>query len=156
MPEENTITETIGTVFCDVLEHLAFMFGDRVDKEEISSQSGDFVEGRIDFKGPKHGELRFMALDRIAADLAANILGIDPDAARASEDSEDTLKELMNVTVGQLLTAICRTEAVFNVGVPRLVTGLDAGAWSAFLKADDTTAFVVDEHPVLLRLEMTS
>ncbi len=62
-------------------------------------------------------------------------------------------KQVLNVTMGQLLTTVIDTAAVFDLSVPRFDSGPGAGeTWRAPLQAEDRVGFVIDGTPVLLRM----
>lgn len=151
MPPESTIE--LESVFCEVLETLAFMFGDAVDKDEIPTSVEDVLEATITFTGAKQGKLSLVASRGIAMELAANALGVDVDDDEADEGAQDALGELMNVTLGQLLTAIEGNTEVFDLNPPNVTAQPDSATWEQYLDDPQSVAFVVDDHPVIIRFE---
>ena len=147
--------ETVTTVFCDVLENLAFMFGDEVPREEIPPVTGEYVRAQMTFDGAFVGALLLAVPTTMCPEIAANVLGLDPDDEMVATVGEDALKELLNVICGRVLTEVAGEEPVFDLSVPEVETLTD-DAWQALLASPDTIALMVDEEPVLLRLEVTS
>jgi chemotaxis protein CheY-P-specific phosphatase CheC len=148
----NSHKEILQQVFCDVLENLAFMFGDILD-EEASTPSGEAIQAEMCFKGPIEGKLRIAVPKEMCPTIAANVLGIEPDDETSLSDASDALKELLNVTCGHVLTSLMGDEPIFDLTVPE-VTQIEEEEWADLAAQSDTAAFMVEEHPVLLHLEV--
>ena len=144
-------SEALTEVFCSVLETLAFMFGDQVEKDELPPESDENLAVKIRFKGPNAGELTLIAPADICLELAANILGVDDSSELADAKAHDALKELVNVTCGQLLTTIFGEEPVFDLTVPE-VQPIDGPGWRELLTNEESVAFNVEENLVMLHL----
>ena len=143
--------DVLNDVFCSVLEKLAFMFGDPVEKEDLPEAGEKYLEARIDFAGVMSGDLTLAAPADICVEISANILGVDEDDVPAMGQSDDALRELLNITCGNLVTAMAGEEAVFDLSPP-VVRPIDPDGWRMILDDEDTLAFDVDSNPVLLRL----
>ena len=150
MPELHA--EQIRDVFCGVIENLAFMFGDPAQKDDLPQFADDCAVALIGFNGPSSGELRLVAPADIAVELAMNVLGLDSVDDASDETAIDALGELMNVTMGQLITAIAGTEPVFNLTPPQVELRGGADKWTAMLNDDQSVAFMIEDYPVLLKL----
>jgi hypothetical protein len=87
----------------------------------------------------------------MCTDVAANVLGLDPDDKEAKQRGTDAIKELLNVTCGHILTMVAGERAVFDVGVPK-VSVLKQGDWEILLSFPETLGFRIDDKPVLMRL----
>ena len=88
---------------------------------------------------------------QMCAEIAANVLGIDPEDDLAQEQSVDALKEVLNITCGKMLPVLAGTEPVFDMSLPETLE-INADAWTARLNEPGTLSFMVDDSPVLLRL----
>jgi CheY-specific phosphatase CheX len=75
----------------------------------------------VDFDGPFAGQLVVGVSASMLPAIAANMLGLEPDAAPTNEQRRDALKELANVICGNLLPRIAGAKAVFNVRAPSFV-----------------------------------
>ena len=146
-------TELIGGVFCDVLARMAFMFGDPTDPADLPAPAGGAVQAAMTFGGARRGSLTLAAADGLCPELAANVLGLEPQEAQALERSGDAFQELLNVTCGHVLTVVAGESAVFDLDAP-LLGRLDGAGWVALRDAPDVVGFVVEGHPVLLRLKL--
>lgn len=145
--------QVVAEVVCNVLEQMAFMFGDPMELDEISEADGEGVLARMQFKGPFTGSMTLAAPEELCPMLAENMLGVEPDDDRAQEKAHDALKELLNVCCGNVLTSLAGEEPVFDLTVPE-VRSLDAGEWQAIVEDERNVGLSVDDCPVMVRLEI--
>ena len=75
--------------------------------------------------------------------------GENNDDEQAMNLGIDSFKEVLNVTCGQVLTAIAGEKALFNLSIPE-VSELGASGWTEILNKTDTIGFLVNEYPMLL------
>lgn len=109
---------TLTGIFSEVLANLAFMF---TEDEDIETSSADiWLETAIGYVGPAEGALKFRCTREFSRLLAANLLGIDPDSDQAVQQSEDAVKEFMNIVCGQFVTAMHGSDHVFNLTIPAI------------------------------------
>jgi CheY-specific phosphatase CheX len=74
---------------------------------------------RVAFAGPCAGALDVAVSDDLAVALAANMLGLDPEAVRADAGvRQDAVGELANVVCGNVLPLVAGREAVFHLAAP--------------------------------------
>lgn len=138
-------------VFTDVLEQMAFMFGDRSSPEEFQACFDEMILARMDYRGDLRGTLWLAVPVAMCPELAANFLGTDPENAVERRIYVDALKELLNVTCGNVLTAIAGEEPVFDLTVPE-VTELTDSDREAILEDESTAFLTVDEYQIAIRL----
>ena len=152
---KNEDIEVLAEVFCSVLERESFMFGYAVDKDEASPCSS-MQRADLTFNGSVvSGIVSIILPEPLTLELAANILGAEPEEDFVKEQAHDALGELLNVLCGQFLTTVKGEDPIFNLGVPQ-VNGIDNDQWQDLLKLDCTTLLMVeDEHNVLLKLQIT-
>ncbi len=141
--------EIVQDVFCDVLEQLAFMFGEPVDKEELVKNNTKHVQAHMSFSGDQSGEIFVTVPSDMCPELAANVLGVEPDDERVFDLANDALKEILNITCGQLLTTVIGVEPVFDLSVPD-INNINPRKWSKLLEEPESLGFLVDDYPVLL------
>jgi len=141
---------TLQRVFAEVLEQLAFMFADPAE-DEFQPAADGLVRASMSFRGPFGGGLTLTVPREMAPLLAANVLGLEPDDELVLQAPYDALKELLNVTCGNLLTAIAGDEPVFDLTVPE-ISELPPGTPWEDSNSPNTTACLVDDHPAVLRL----
>ena len=82
---------------------------------------------RVTFAGPCAGVLDVAVSDDVAVALAANMLGLDPEAVRADAGvRHDAVGELANVVCGNVLPLVAGREAVFHLAAPAVRALSDA------------------------------
>ncbi len=145
-------SETLTRVFTEVLEQLAFMFVEPADADDAPAPP-DPVSARMSFRGPCAGTVTLAVPREMAPVLAANVLGLDPDDDLGVQAARDALKELLNVTCGNLLTAIAGDEPIFDLTVPE-VADTTTEAWAELAARPGTVYCLADDFPVLLSLEI--
>lgn len=115
---QDQMTKTLTTVLSEVLADLAFMF---TDEREFDPPVGErWLETTISYKGPEAGSLRMTCTEPFAAQLATNLLGLESGEETSEQESNDAVKEFMNVVCGQYVTAAYGTEDVFNLTIPEV------------------------------------
>ncbi len=98
-----------------------------VELEEISQAKNHEPShwgycARVEFTGPFNGELHVAISENMLPPLASNMLGIDEcEDLPTGVKMEDALKELLNVTCGNLLPLIGGDQVVFHIGAPELL-----------------------------------
>ncbi len=140
-------------VFCEVIEQIAFMFADPAEPRDLAVQGRSFMQASMSFTGQMQGEVAIAVPTDACSEIAANVLGMEADDPFVTERSADALKELLNVTCGHILTGLAGEKPVFDLSIPQ-VSDLDEAQLSQWLSSPTTLTFAVDDHPVLLRLQM--
>ncbi len=82
----------------------------------------------IAFSGSGSGRVVLACATSVASQLAANLLGHDPEASVAEEDLIQAIGELVNITTGHLLVALAGDSAEFRLSVPRRIAPCDLSA----------------------------
>ncbi len=146
-------TEMLGETFCRVLEDLAFMFGEPVEKSELPRGAPGYIQAKMTFSGEMAGALSLSVPADMCPVIAANVLGMEPEDAQANEKSLDALKEVLNVVCGQILTGIAGDEPIFDLSVPE-TDSLSADGWKTLLGSADSVGFILEDLPVVLELKL--
>lgn len=144
--------DTLRQVFAEVAENLAFMFAEVPEEDEFPEAEPPCMLAQMSFLGPFNGKLYIAVPQHMCPEIAANVLGLDPDDELVVKQPTDALKELLNVTCGNLLTTMAGEDPIFDLTPPEVVV-LDKKGWDDFAAAPGTVRFIVDENPVLLRME---
>ena len=145
--------ELFENVFCDVFENLAFMFGELVEKTDLPTDNTDYVQARMTFSGAQSGKIILAVPAEMCPEIAANVLGLDPDDEQVHDLAEDALKELINILCGQLLTGIAGVKPVFDLSVPD-IRNISSAEWTELLNTDGSLGFIVDDYPVVFYFKM--
>jgi hypothetical protein len=142
-------TQLVGESFSRVLESLAFMFADPAERADMPRACECCLRGEIGFRGDGSGALTLMTPLSVAEELASNLLSLEP--GECDRDAAcDALGEVMNVTLGRLLTSLAGAHMVFDLTPPR-VAPAEAGEWDRLLADPDAQALMIDDRPVLLQ-----
>ena len=106
-----------------VLGDLAFMVSD--DEPAELPLGAVWLQCEISYGGPAGGTLCCWCTRDFAIQLAANLLGTEPDEGDAQVGAEDAVREFMNVLCGQVVTAWYGTEEIFNLSIPTVRECID-------------------------------
>ncbi|MBN1517791.1 chemotaxis protein CheX [Candidatus Sumerlaeota bacterium] len=143
------LNEHMIEAICDVLEKLAFMFGENAEKEELSEPPEQAFQGEIEFTGDvANGNFGLIVPESMCRELAVNMLGKGPGEEVTPDDSKDAIQETLNVICGQLLTRAAGDQPVFNLSVPK-VEVISGQQWNALAQDEKTSALLIDDYPVL-------
>lgn len=143
---------TLADVFSQILEQTAFMFAEAAEKGTLPKAGGPCHEAMMSFYGAMEGDLIVAATQATGKAVAANSMGMEIEGI-SDQAGEDALKELLNVTCGNLLTALAGEEPVFDL-LPPVVCSIDADEWAALAEHGDTVCFTVDGEPLLVHLKI--
>lgn len=146
MLEVNTST-TLTSVVSRILGDFAFM----VVSEELDSMptAPEWLEGTMSYRGPMQGSLNCWCTRPFALELAANLLGVDPSDGNAVVETQDALREFMNVLCGNLMTERYGAEAVFDLSIPDVQETLSSPVLSGVAQ-HDRCLVVVDDAPLIV------
>ena len=137
----------LEAVTIDVLEDEAFLFAD-ADTDAPAVVGQELQGALMSFSGPIDGVLGLALPAELAAELTANILGLEPDDPEAAATAPDAFKEVLNVICGQFLTNCYGSAPVFELSIPQTAT-TDAPEWVREWARSEQLHFLVDEEPVL-------
>lgn len=110
-------TPDLANVVEQVFGDLAFMIADG-ETTGAARQPRTWFAGSIEYYGASRGRIECWCTQELAVGLAANLLGLDPADAAATEAAPDAVREFLNVLCGHLVTDWYGTEAVFNLSIP--------------------------------------
>jgi CheY-specific phosphatase CheX len=144
-------SEILASVFPAVAESMTFMFADPVAPTDMPSDAAEYVQTSMGFVGPVRGSLTLAVPSDKCSLIASNILGLDPNDPAVTERAHDAIKELLNVTCGQVLTAMAGDNPIFDLTVPT-IRMLTSDEWQAFVVSDGSVTFMMDDSPVALQL----
>lgn len=112
--------ELVEGIASRILEETAFVFVE----EGATATGGIDLAVAIDFVGPKQGRIVLASTRTLAAEVAANMLGLDPDEpdSVADTDAEGALAELLNIFAGSLVCELFGSQTVCHLGIPSVVS----------------------------------
>jgi CheY-specific phosphatase CheX len=136
-------------VATEVLAKQAFLFAAEGKLADGQAPDGS-LHAAIVFSGPTRGTMELAAPMDLCAELAGNLLGLEPGHPDAAANAADALKELLNVACSHYLSAAHGSGPVFRLSVP-VVTEIDAARWATLAASDTAVVLDVDGTPALLR-----
>jgi CheY-specific phosphatase CheX len=138
------MNEKAMKVIINILNECSYIFADPVSEEEIPPLNELNLKGVfLEYSGHKSGHVSLLANDEFLKYAAANMLGIDENSNDAIEKGFDSIKEILNMVVGNLLTEIYGCDPVFDIGIPRVLESLDEVNDS---QEKDRLFFNADDH----------
>jgi len=147
--------KTLSATFLDIVEQLTFMFGDPEEKEDLDLELEDFTQASMTFTGDMVGSLTVVVPTSITAEIAANILGLEPEDISDDAMLNDAVGEMLNVVCGHVIMTIAGKDANFALQAPQ-VSILAKDAVASLIDNPDFIGFTLDDHPVLLGLTTES
>lgn len=139
----------LATVLARTLEQMAMVLADPAPVSGATPPpASTLARGRIRFRGAESGELVVLASERTAATIAANVLGTAEDSAETAEAALDAFAELLNVTLGQLLTELSGTEAEFDLDPPEVEIGVERREWEELAEAPNSVVIDAEDELV--------
>jgi len=89
----------------------------------------------------------------ITAEIAANILGLEPEEVDSEEMKMDALGEMLNVVCGHVIMCLVGTDANFVLNSPEEMP-VDAAMLDEMAVSDDFLGFTLDDSPALFGLTL--
>lgn len=145
--EQSILVETLA----ESLETMAFVA--LMPSEVPEEPPADLRVVSVTFVHNAQAHLELAAPRAFGQLLSSNILGIEFDDEDARNGADDALRELMNVTCGNLLLKATRTAGEpLRMGLPKIQKIDPAMAWKSFV--GDPAGFVLnaDGHTIAIRL----
>jgi hypothetical protein len=143
--------EIVKKICFDVLEQLAFMFCDELDKTDMQNTDQDFLKATMAFSGHHGGAVDIIVPRQLTPALVYNILGMDEDDHIESDIAEDALKELLNTLCGRMLPALFTDVETFDLHPPE-ISSVSRKQWLEMLDQKNTIFFAIEESPVILNV----
>ncbi|MBN2329094.1 MAG: chemotaxis protein CheX [Candidatus Omnitrophica bacterium] len=144
------VQETLVQVLESMLEQYAFAFCELAPKNELETEEVDFVHSLLTFTGSRTGEIALTMPAELCEEIAGNILGGEMDNGELSEYAQDSLKELLNIYAGNVLTSLYGDEVSFDFDAPE-IRNLDRIGWQSLIDDPLTIGVLVEDTPALLR-----
>jgi CheY-specific phosphatase CheX len=145
------LVQSVSATFLGVVEQLTFMFGEPASKTNVLAADDDYVVAHLDFTGDVNGRLSLAVPSNCVAEIAANILGLEPEELDPSSLAPDSLGEVINVICGHVIISITNKGADFRLGSP-VISVATPDFLAAAVASDDWLGFLLDENMVLLGL----
>lgn len=139
-------------LFTSILQQSAFMFAEEIGRESTDIPD-KYLLSTIKFTGYASGEISIIIPEKAAAQMFANMLGIDNDAD-AEKQRKDCVGEILNVLCGQYLTSAAGEAPVFNLSIPK-TSKIAASQIEKFISGKKNSASLfVENLKVYITLEI--
>lgn len=126
-----------------------------VEPTEVSStvfsDGEDLYLGSTEFHGVMHGSIKVLCGHPFMNCLCRNLLGLSEDEEISEEQSQDALKELMNVFCGNFLTQTYGDDTVFDLVYPEVVHPSEEEK-NRFWASRLIHCFLADDEPIAIAL----
>ena len=150
---ESTREITAQTV-SRILGDAAFIFTDSLSADAQPSPEEWDCEGiALRFIGHPSGTVHMWVGSDFAFVVAANMLGIDTGSDEAKNKGIDALKELLNMVVGNFMTAAYGEAPVFELGLPEK---LPREQLTEDVNDSDTVWLEAEGNPVMFLVKISS
>jgi CheY-specific phosphatase CheX len=121
---ESEFETTLAQVAQEVFSSMAFIMP--AEEEEAATEDDAApVVAQVLFSGPFAGSLVLSVSGNMLPTLAANIMGLEDAGSTSLEQQQDALKELLNVTCGNLLPLVGAASDVFHVCEPHILEDIE-------------------------------
>src|SRR5512141_3249581 len=114
MPEVSQ--ELLHEVLGEVLADTAFTFVE--PSTEAPEWTAPVVSAAITFETDRRGRVRIAAGSATAAEIAANMLGVEPGDPEAVAQAKNAMSEILNVVGGALIVKLYGTSLPSRLGIP--------------------------------------
>ncbi len=110
----------------------------------------------IEFTRSDKAALELAAPRAFGQMLSANILGVEPDDEAAITGADDVLKEVVNITCGNLLMRLAQdTDESPKMSLPKINIPTDEQAWASFAHSPGAFVLDADGHTIAIRVKQS-
>jgi len=152
---QNSVQEQLCSTFSEVAEQLTFMFGEVVPKDEANTPDKLFTKARMTFTGDLAGTLSLAVPSDTTAEIAANILGLEPEDIETESMMNDALAEMLNVVCGHVIMSMVGKDANFKLATP-VTDFVSEEQYAHMMASEEYVTLLLDENPVFLGLKLES
>jgi len=122
----NTLTsKMISDFVIEALERTAFVLAEAIDAGQATSLPAPSKFSRIAYTGPSRGDMYLAASEGFICELAASILGVEPEDIDPSNEGEDAIKELANIVGGSAILELGGEKCEYSLRLPELIKDSD-------------------------------
>lgn len=146
-----SISQLNEIVSCEVrrvLEQTAYLFTE--DEAGVPCFEGWASVGVfITFSGNPSGYIHMWTTDALTEAAAVNMLGLESPDQITDKNKKDALKELLNISIGHILTRLFGKNVLFELGIPE---ELDPDLLPGDMKDPRSIWIDVEDEPLLVVL----
>lgn len=137
--------DALNEVVATALERSAFVFAEPAAPGDIAVLPKAICYAGIRTTGSVSGKLHLSASEGFLRELAASLLGVEPDEVDPVKQGADALKEMANMIAGSVGLRCDGTARAFSLGLPELE---DGERFDAAVKSGMMTTLVTNGEPL--------
>ena len=146
--------DVINKIFSEVMEKLALMFCAPIENEDFPVEKEGYIQARMYFSSDKaYGMLSMTLPDEDYYEIAASFLNIESTNNVDEDEAIDALKEVLNITCGQILGAIEDSALLYELTVPE-VSFFNSPFSINLINSPNSFCFKADDTPILLQFSI--
>ncbi|MBN2724902.1 MAG: chemotaxis protein CheX [Deltaproteobacteria bacterium] len=139
----NKINDTIlFEAVSQVFEEAVFALLEK--SEDEISWDPDTMIASMNFKGPLSGVLYLCVPEEYSIEIAANLLGLEPDNEELEEKKSGAIKELLNMVVGIFINKVYGESQAYHLGIPSMIE-LSQSEFSKILSNSQAKVLCLDD-----------
>lgn len=140
--------DRLGDVTVEALERIAFVLGDICEPEDLPGPFDVTLRTRIEISGEIEGHVWLESDNGFACELAASLLGEEPEDVDVSTSGRDALLELANIVGGAVVVELGGEDDDVRLGLPEVV---DASASAPAADTGEYSLIAADEGALRVR-----
>lgn len=114
-------SQQIADFVIEALERTAFVLAESIDAGQATSLPAPSKYSRISYIGPTSGNVYLAASEGFIRELAASILGVEPEDIDPSNEGEDAITELANIVGGSAILKLGGEKCEYSLRLPELI-----------------------------------
>ena len=114
-------SQKISDFVIEALERTAFVLAEAIDAGQATSLPAPTNFARISYIGPSCGYVYLAASEGFIRELAASILGVEPEDIDPSNEGEDAITELANIVGGSVTLELGGEKCEYSLRLPELI-----------------------------------
>lgn len=116
------------------------------------SGDGNRIVGSVGFAGQAVGMVSLHVTESFAKEIAADMLGMDPDEFESEEEIHDVIGEISNMIGGSLKSRLCDSGYLCDLSIPSITSGQDFSIESKGWVVKENVAFSFGTHAGLVEV----
>ena len=115
-----------------------------------SLSDGSRIVGSVSLAGNVSGTVNIHVSETFAAQITANMLGMEMDEIESDEEVHDVIGELSNMIGGDLKSRLCDAGFVCELSIPSITSGKDFNIESKGWAVKESVCFQYQDHIALI------
>jgi CheY-specific phosphatase CheX len=120
------------------------------EQDTLSLADGSRIVGSVSLAGSVSGTVNIHVSDTFAAQITANMLGMEVDEIESDEEVHDVIGELSNMIGGDLKSRLCDAGFICELSIPSITSGRDFNIESKGWAVKESVCFQYQDHIALI------